>query len=67
LWYLLLLLLFTFVVDFDLEQTLHRLPADGTSVGLVPQNLCALAAHTLHHKENVKRVCHSENFTTMTI
>lgn len=46
LWYLLLLLLFTFVVDFDLEQTLHRLPADGTSVGLVPQNLCALAAHT---------------------
>jgi len=31
-----LLLIFSFVVDFDLKETLNWLPADGAPGGLVP-------------------------------
>jgi hypothetical protein len=46
----LLWLLFSFVVDFDLQQPLNRLAADGAPGGLVPQDLGTLAAHALQQK-----------------
>jgi hypothetical protein len=46
----LLWLLFSFVVDFDLQQPLNRLTADGAPGGLVPQDLGTLAAHALQRK-----------------
>jgi hypothetical protein len=49
-----LLLIFRFVVDFDLKETLNWLPADGAPGGLVPQNLGTLTAHALQQREEKK-------------